>query len=66
MSGGQPSHQASSQGNDYTEEEIELMQKAEEENQERKRRLYQTVQEESRIKAERKLKAQAALAEWKQ
>ena len=50
---------------DYTPEELELISKTEEANQERKKALYQKQQEEEQEKQKRKLAAQQALSEWK-
>ena len=50
---------------DYTEEELEMMAKVEEVNQERKKALYLKQTEEEQEKQQRKLAAQQALSEWK-
>ena len=50
---------------DYTEEELELLKQVEEQNEERKRTLYEKMQKESEMKRERKAQAQIKLQEWK-
>lgn len=50
---------------DYTEEERVLLQQVEQENEDRKRRLYEKMQAESEAKRERKAAAQLKLQEWK-
>lgn len=50
---------------DYTEEEQQLLRQVEEQNEERKRMLYEKMQKESEMKRERKAQAQIKLQEWK-
>lgn len=50
---------------DYTDEELQLLRQVEEQNEERKRMLYEKMQKESEQKRERKAQAQIKLQEWK-
>lgn len=50
---------------DYTPEEREQIQRVEEEEDERKRSLFERQQDEQRLKNERKTTGQSALADWK-
>ena len=50
---------------DLTDEEIEIIQRVDNEQQNRKRELYEKMQQEENEKDQRKLSGQQSLSEWK-
>ena len=65
MSGGSDFSQFGPGADDYTEEELQLLKDVEQANEDRKKALYEKLQQESEGKRQRKEKAQAQLLEWK-